>query len=66
MEKVDAKIAFFTRFPDFGSLQLFYEYLGPAIDCLCYSSKQSDSDKQSGSKRCCQRVLLPIEEMFLH
>ena len=65
MEKDDAKIAFLTGFPNFGALQSFYKYLGPAVDRLCYSSKQSNSDKQSGSKRCCQRALPPIEEMFL-
>ena len=65
MEKDDVKIAFFTGFPNFGSLQSFFKYLGPAVDCLCYSSKQSDSDKQNGSKRCRQRALPPMEEMFL-
>ena len=57
--------AFFTGFPNFGALQSFYKYLGPAVDRLCYSSKRSDSDKQSDSKRCRQRALPPIEEMFV-
>ena len=65
MKNDDVKIAFFTGFPSYGSLQLFYKYLEPAVDSLCYSSKQSDIDKQSGSKQCHQRALPPMEEMFL-
>ena len=65
MKEDDVKIAFFTGFPSYGSLHSFYKYLGPGVDHLCYSSKQSDSDKQSSSKRCRQRALPPKEEMFL-
>ena len=42
----DAKVAFYTGFPSHNALKAFYNYLRPAVDYLCYSSKQSDSQIQ--------------------
>ena len=60
----DVKIAFLLgSLYSYGSLHLFYKYLGPGVHCLL--PKQSDSDKQSKLKWCSKRALPPTEVMFL-
>ena len=61
----DTKVAFYTGFPSHNALKAFYNYLGPAVDNLCYSSKQSDSQSDTVNKRCRPRALPPLEEFFL-
>ena len=43
------------------SLQIFYEFLGPSVHELCYSSKAS----QLPTNRGCPQTLPPIEELFV-
>ena len=62
MKGDDSKIAFHTGFPSYGALKAFYDFLGPAVDQLNYSSNNSeDSQKQ----KCRPRILPPLEEFFL-
>lgn len=58
----DVKVLFYTGFPNYATLKICYDYLGPAVDNLTYW----------GSKRNCQstchgrnRSLLPIEEFYM-
>ena len=58
----DGKITFHTGFPSYDSLSAFYDFLGPAVNELCYSSNKNGQDSQ---KRCRPRILPPFEEFFL-
>lgn len=57
----DQKVAFYTGFPTFVSLEAFYKFLGPAVDELIYWNSQQKSFKGKGRTR----TLLPMEEFFL-
>lgn len=59
----NAKIAFHTGFPSYGAFSAFYNFLGPAVNELCYSSKHKDGQEET--KRCRPRILPPLEEFFL-
>ena len=65
MEGDDDKIAFYTGLPSYGALVALYKFLGPAVNTLCYTTKQPNSGSSTNSKRCRPRSLPPIEEMFL-
>ena len=58
----DAQIQFYTGFPSYAAMKAFYNYLGPAVDNLIYSSEKAD---KSVSRRCRPRALPPMEELFL-
>ena len=34
----DVKVVFYTGFPSYGALEGFYQYLGPTVDNLRYST----------------------------
>ena len=61
----DSKIAFHTGFPSYDSLKAFYNFLGPAVNNLCYSYKNNEDDSDAKQKRCRPRSLPPLEEFFL-
>ena len=53
MKYDNCKLAFFTRFPNYGALEAFYRFLRPAIDALNYSCKhKEDSLGENSSKHC--------------
>jgi len=55
----DQKVAFYTGFPTFASLEAFYKFLGPAVDDLIYWNSQQNLSMVSRT-----RTLLPMEEFF--
>ena len=57
----DSKVLFYTGFDSYQSLQIFYEFLGPSVHELCYSSKASQLPTNRGRPR----TLPPIEELFV-
>ena len=65
MKEDDSKIAFHTGFPSYGALKAFYDFLGPGVDNLCYSSKSNEDNQEDAQRRCRPRILPPLEEFFL-
>ena len=55
------QIMFYTGFRSYQAFEAFYRFLGPAADCLCYSSDKTVSSK----KKRRNRSLPPTEELFL-
>ena len=57
----DDKISFYTDFPNYATLKVCYDYLGPALDNLtCWGSKK-DWSKCHGRNR----SLPPMEEFYM-
>lgn len=57
----DAKVLFYTRFNSYRTFGAFFCFLGPAVNSLCYSSKNVTMVKKNRR----HRSLPPIEECFL-
>ena len=57
----DAQIQFCTSFPSYAAMEAFYNYLGPAVDNIIYSSEKAD---KSVSRKCRPQALPPMEEFF--
>ena len=55
------QIMFYTGFRSYHAFEALYRFLGPAADCLCYSSDKTVSRK----KKRRNRSLPPTEELFL-
>ena len=55
------QIMFYTGFQSYQAIEAFYHFLGPAAECLCYSSDKTVSSK----KKRRDRSLSPIEELFM-
>ena len=58
------KVAYYTGFPSIESLNVCYEYLGPAVNNLTYwngGKSESESDNKGKGR---PTVLPPLEEFF--
>ena len=62
--KDDNKVQFYTGFPSKDHLQICFEFLGPAVNCLQYW-KANNTAKVQRKKCGRQRKLSPLEEFFL-
>lgn len=60
----DKKVLFYTGFPNYATLKVCYDYLGPAVHKLIYwgSKKDAHSISETHGK---SRLLTPIEEYFM-
>ena len=61
--KDDNKVQFYTGFPSKDHLQICFEFLGPAVNCLQYW-KANNTTKVQRKKCGGQRKLSPLEEFF--
>ena len=61
MKDNDAQVLFYTGFNSYHAFEVFFNYLGPAVNSLCYSSSNVTSTKKNRR----HRSLPPIEECFL-
>ena len=56
------KVLFYTGFPDYATLKICYDYLGPAVNCLNYWGSSTSQDKTTSGRT---RLLTPLDEFFL-
>ena len=57
----DSQVLYYTGFKSYDVFKAFFDYLGPAVNYLCYSSDKITSRKKNRR----HRTLPPIEECFL-
>ncbi len=57
----DKKVCFYTGFPSYSALKVCFDFFGPSVNHLSYSSKSDSGSAKKGRPH----VLSPLEEFFL-
>ena len=60
----DNKVLFYTGFPNYATLEVCYDYLGPVVHKLIYQGSKKDAHSTSEIHRK-SRLLTPMEEFFM-